>query len=520
VVFANLINAQTISPSLSNEYCPNTEITFTVTIPGTYQSIIGIGGCFVTQSPFNFSSSGSNVIFNFKGKFADANQAQTFSIAFTPVSGSSPFTATFKKIKSLFFSATSTTNPPCNVIKPTTPTTITAARCQIVNNTISFPNIQWFTNFENPEICFGTVTDYEYLLPAGWSIGSSVSNGSTWIAGGNSVTVTSDLATGDNVDIRIRASNKSCGTGLSANGPQTTIRISRPAPIMFITPSASLAFICAGSSKTFTLNGLPAGAVVTSWVSSNTSLATVPSPSTGSTVLVTPAGGGAGQFTLSANVTHCSFVYPPVTLTVTTGDPYTTIIGTYTTNGSNIKTITSYNQSAIGTVAAQYNWLTVNNSSINNITASLSGSSTATGFSSYYHGFSFNLAANKFATVNLVGTGNCGQVNNSVTFVQSGSFFAITASPNPASNTINVAITKVAGTSAAQLQPEALTSSSTGITKMYLYNFNTNVLVKQWAYQEMEISNYSLNIAGIKSGYYLLKMERDNKTTTTKILVQ
>ena len=55
---------------------------------------------------------------------------------------------------------------------------------------------------------------------------------------------------------------------------------------------------------------------------------------------------------------------------------------------------------------------------------------------------------------------------------------------------------------------------------MYLYDFNTNQLVKQWSYQEADKLNYSLNITDVKSGIYVLRMERDNKTALTKIVVQ
>jgi len=44
---------QTISPLTSNEFCPNTEYTFTVTIPKTYSSMIGVGGCYVTELNLN-----------------------------------------------------------------------------------------------------------------------------------------------------------------------------------------------------------------------------------------------------------------------------------------------------------------------------------------------------------------------------------------------------------------------------------------------------------------------------------
>jgi transcription initiation factor TFIID subunit TAF12 len=55
---------------------------------------------------------------------------------------------------------------------------------------------------------------------------------------------------------------------------------------------------------------------------------------------------------------------------------------------------------------------------------------------------------------------------------------------------------------------------------MYLYDFYTNALIKQWKYLETKSSNYNLNIGGIKSGMYVLKMERNNKSTTTKIIIQ
>lgn len=139
-------NCQTISPRQSTEFCPNIEYTFTATIPKPYQSMIGIGGCFVTQSP----QTPVETTFTFKGKFGDANQKQTFKIYYTD--GTS-YDFDFKQIKSLFYSATSTTFPPRNVIMPNQ-TTLTFPRCQVANATISFPNIQWFTNYENPEICF------------------------------------------------------------------------------------------------------------------------------------------------------------------------------------------------------------------------------------------------------------------------------------------------------------------------------------------------------------------------------
>jgi hypothetical protein len=122
-------------------------------------------------------------------------------------------------------------------------------------------------------------------------------------------------------------------------------------------------------------------------------------------------------------------------------------------------------------------------------------------------------------TLNFNGTGLCGDpVSATRTFIQSGGY-AIIASPNPATSNINVSIKEVSDTTISKAKSSTTTNTS-GITKMYLYDFNTGVLIKQWTYQEMQSTNYNLNIVGVKAGAYVLKMERDNKMSTTKIIVQ
>ncbi len=103
--------SQSISLSLDNEYCPSTEYTFTASLPKPYSSMIGEGGCYVTQSP---SGSGGYSV-TFKGKFADANQKQIFRVYF---SDGSNYPFEFKKIKFLFYSAASS----CSIIQPNTGT--------------------------------------------------------------------------------------------------------------------------------------------------------------------------------------------------------------------------------------------------------------------------------------------------------------------------------------------------------------------------------------------------------------
>jgi hypothetical protein len=101
--------------------------------------------------------------------------------------------------------------------------------------------------------------------------------------------------------------------------------------------------------------------------------------------------------------------------------------------------------------------------------------------------------------------------------------YSLAANPNPATGSINLAITEVTDT----LVTVATTTSQTiakpiinNQTKLYLYEFNTSLLVKKWFFAENSNLYYNLNISGIKPGVYLLKMERDNKNTSTKIIVQ
>lgn len=83
----------TIHSLVNDEYCPNTEYTFTVTITKPYLNMIGGGGCYVTQLP----ASPVGTTFTFKGKFADANQKQSFRINYTDGTSND---LDFKKIKS------------------------------------------------------------------------------------------------------------------------------------------------------------------------------------------------------------------------------------------------------------------------------------------------------------------------------------------------------------------------------------------------------------------------------------
>ena len=96
ILITSGIDAQTIAPLPTSEVCPNTEYTFSVTLPSAYTSITTSGGCNITLSPYNFNS--TNTSFLFKGTFADQNQTQTFTVNYGGAS-STPFSYT--RVKSL-----------------------------------------------------------------------------------------------------------------------------------------------------------------------------------------------------------------------------------------------------------------------------------------------------------------------------------------------------------------------------------------------------------------------------------
>ena len=97
------------------------------------------------------------------------------------------------------------------------------------------------------------------------------------------------------------------------------------------------------------------------------------------------------------------------------------------------------------------------------------------------------------------------------------SSFNITASPNPASSNINVGLADVMDTTISS--PMRIIDSQ-GKTIMTLYDVNTNMVVKQWTYNEVSSNNYNLNIAGLKTGIYVLQVDRDNHAKVTKIIIE
>lgn len=319
--------AQTISLGVDNEYCPNVEYEFTVTLPGPYHSISATQ-MLITQQPNSFNQ--SNTSFKFKAKFNDVNIKQFVEIRYNP-NGTATFKPEYKKVKSLFYTNLNS----CGQIQPKFTasnlpvTSFNAPLCQVTSFNITFTAAKWFTNGETPVYCFGSIADYEYLLPANWKLGNNTSNGTAWLQGGNTVTITSDLTTGSNTTISIRPRN-SCGANLSNNQIPLQIPVSRAAsnPSMSASPNS----IPCGSTDpiTFTINaGSITGISGYTWNLGATNgwlYNGSPAPSsintTTNTVTLTPVCGVAlaspsGTITVTNAGNNCNISVPATLLTIT-----------------------------------------------------------------------------------------------------------------------------------------------------------------------------------------------------------
>ncbi len=214
-VFSILLKAQTITPLQTAEVCPNTEYIFGVTLPGLCSKILVYPTAQnvapqVTQGPFNISPNSNATGFNFRGKFADYNDKQTFTVQYNNANNVTvTFPAQFIKIKSL-------RNPNSFSQIYLNAYNITSPICQVTTHNINFANVQYGNPTEAPPIGYGTIFTYEYLLPNGWQLNGNASNGTTWMPGGNNVTVTSDISNGNGQYISVRATNNACGAGLVA----------------------------------------------------------------------------------------------------------------------------------------------------------------------------------------------------------------------------------------------------------------------------------------------------------------
>lgn len=239
-------NAQTIVPTVGTELCPNQEYTFTVSsLPGNFNNINSIGQVTITQFP-----SGSGTSITFKAKFGDVSGEQGFKI--THSNGFNEFK--FTKVKSLFGGYSENFS---NI------TSLSVPICQTTPISLNISGNKYWDTSTNPYSSFGSITTYRYLLPSGWYLNSTLSNGSNWITATGAITITPTANTGNGATIQYVAKNDCSGAFFE--GTPRYISISRPNPTFTLSPS-SLTFVCGTpQTKTFTVSTTSSNSCSTSY---------------------------------------------------------------------------------------------------------------------------------------------------------------------------------------------------------------------------------------------------------------
>lgn len=479
--------AQTISPVQSTEVCPGVNMTFTVTIAAN--SIIGVSpkalnaNPTVVQGPHNFSTSGSNIVFDFVGKFTDDNNKQTFMITYVNTAGqTTTWDATYPKIKSLlnFHSATQ--------IYPS-PTSFLADRCVEQSRNISFTRVKYGNPFEPPPSDYGIINNYKWLLPAGWKLNSTTSDGTTWLTAGYNETVTSDLGTAGN--IRIRPINTACGSGLY-EGQEATIPISRPEPT--ITLSSAAGYICANQgTTTLTATGIPSGATVSWSIVSPANQAQFVGCTTCTTATLQRIGTSNVIATVKATVTHCTYTYER-TINITLGTPaygVMTVVTNYCLGGSDWEL--GLQASSPDPTVTGYLW---------------TRDGVAAGSGANWSTYEFPPSC---MTIGLKAGNACGySTEGTQQYCPPCGYYRMAVNPNPAKGKMNISVTTPFGSSLNR-------KSSKTIFK--LIQVDNSKVFRQWEFADNQ-KNYSLPLSGIRKGLYVLEMSRGTEKTSKQVVIE
>jgi hypothetical protein len=271
------------------------------------------------------------------------------------------------------------------------------------------------------------------------------------------------------------------------------------------------------------------------WSVNNTSLVTlVPN---GNTVLVTRNGSANGEAIVSVAISGaCVNGNTVLTIPVKVGLPLSDIGVMYTKYPifnqnidfgiNNSKTV--YIQTGNVSVTAStylagtnlFDWIVPSNSGYGWSNFIKSGSNC-----------SFTLAGSGAPTIPLQVTltntlSGCSSSNTKyVVFVASipgGTMSNVVVSPNPANDNINVTITDSTVTRSldAKVAKGLRPLPSKGKTIVSLFEFNSNMLVRQWTKNEVNSKLYNFSVADLRKGLYVLQVDRNNQTITTKIIIE
>ncbi len=280
--FCCLFASAGIVPSENAEYCPIVEHLFDVDYPGNqsfccFDASTNTGGRYISRS---YNSSTDVTTFKFGFTFNDIAAAHDITINYYSGTTHQAQTIPFKYIKSVY-GDTRQVSPGIY--------TITAPFCVTTTTNISFSNLSW----KSGSVTFGTNYEYDYSVPAGWSVNGSVSSGQSDIKhGGNTATIVSDGVTGGYVSIT--PVNRACGI-TTLSGTPYVIGIVRAEPSLTFSGSSS---IC--SAENYSASGIPSWVTDVLWEFTSSSLVTSGS-STSNPATFTKSTDGVGtmKFTIS-----------------------------------------------------------------------------------------------------------------------------------------------------------------------------------------------------------------------------
>lgn len=245
---------------------------------------------------------------------------------------------------------------------------------------------------------------------------------------------------------------------------------------------------CSGA-EIYTLNGVPAGATV-SWISSNPNVATV--PPTGNPVDVTKMGNGT--ITLTATVNNsCSGVG---TKTIFVGTPALNI---------------SYSQ--VGQCAGGYQTWYLNATSTNPTSSwlwTVDSQSPGTAYIDQPYYANTYVDVMGYVGISLDATNNCGTTHDGVTLYSYCDEFGITASPNPTTDNVTIAVAP----------PKHVTSANKDKAIIYeirvLDQFGS--MKKQYKYSG--VTNTTISLNGLMPGMYTIQAFNGKSWSSVKVIKQ
>lgn len=290
-----------------------------------------------------------------------------------------------------------------------------------------------------------------------------------------------------------------------------------PAPTGIIGDNA----ICTTSS-TYAVNNLQAGASVNWQVTPATGIVNTSTPAPNQITLTKVTN---GTVTLTATVSG-SCLPPPVTFTKTI-PVGSSISGYYTTSldptqiafsGDGSKYVTAQRNQYVTFNFNITNTVNVSNIAWSSDNVSATGNTFSMGWYASPYGYGQVI---KYVYIDV--TSPCGITRYvfTVTIQSIGGFGIVAVSPNPATESINLTFTEQSTSKILEQNLTPLRSlKSKGKTIISLFEFNTNMLVRQWTRNEISNKNYNFNIAGLRKGLYILQVDRDNEAAVIKIIVE